>query len=258
METSTEITKMLLPGRRSWAVPNVPDARQVWQEIFEDEAYRDAAMALREGDVILDVGAHTGLSTLYFSERVAGLRIEAFEPAPVTYKCLMRNLAAHVPDAIGYPYALGEAEGEVEFTYYPATPSQSGRYASREADDRVTMDYLLQVGVDREDAESLIVGLHEGKVMTVPMHTVSKVIADGGLDRVALLKIDVERAELDVLAGISDADWPRIEAVIAEVHDLGDRLDTVRQLLAGHAFSVTAKQERGLVGGEMWTVHAVR
>ncbi|HEY6310344.1 MAG TPA: hypothetical protein VIY52_05990 [Streptosporangiaceae bacterium] len=74
----------------------------------------------------------------------------------------------------------------------------------------------------------------------------------------ALLKIDVERAELDVLTGISEADWPRIGGVIAGVHDLGGRLETVRQMLVRHGFNVTARQESWLVGSELWTVRAVR
>lgn len=110
------------------------------------------------------------------------MRIVAFEPAKATYTCLMRNLTAYIPGAIGHQYALGEAEGKAKFTYYPATPSQSGRYASREEDDRLTMDYLSQIGVARADAEFLIEDLHVEDVMTVPVHTVSNVIIEDGLD----------------------------------------------------------------------------
>lgn len=35
---------------------------------------------------------------------------------------------------------------------------------------------------------------------------------------VAFLKIDVEGAEMDVLEGIDEGDWPRIHAVVVEVH----------------------------------------
>jgi hypothetical protein len=44
-----------------------------------------------------------------------------------------------------------------------------------------------------------------------------------------MLKIDVERAELDVLTGVSDAHWPRIHRVNLECHDSLDRvLDLLR------------------------------
>lgn len=37
----------------------------------------------------------------------------------------------------------------------------------------------------------------------------------------SLLKIDVERAELEVLQGLDGADWSRVQQVAMEVHDTG-------------------------------------
>lgn len=45
--------------------------------------------------------------------------------------------------------------------------------------------------------------------------TVSDLIQEHGLPRVDLLKIDVERAELDVLRGVAPAHWPLIHQVTA-------------------------------------------
>ena len=42
------------------------------------------------------------------------------------------------------------------------------------------------------------------------MTTVSALMAEHDLERIDLLKIDVEGAELDVLRGIRPEDWPRI------------------------------------------------
>ena len=42
------------------------------------------------------------------------------------------------------------------------------------------------------------------------MTTVSALMAEHKLERIDLLKIDVEGAELDVLRGICPGDWPRI------------------------------------------------
>jgi len=65
--------------------------------------------------------------------------------------------------------------------------------------------------------------------ITRPIVTVSDVIDAHGLDSVSMLKIDVERAELDVLTGVSDAHWPRIHRVNLECHDSLDRvLDLLR------------------------------
>jgi hypothetical protein len=45
--------------------------------------------------------------------------------------------------------------------------------------------------------------------------------------RVDLLKIDVERAELEVLNGIEQSDWSKIKQVVMEVHDTDKRLEKV-------------------------------
>ena len=58
------------------------------------------------------------------------------------------------------------------------------------------------------------------------LKTLSSVIHEHNVDSVDLLKIDCE-AELNVLQGISNEHWPRIQQVIAEVHDIDGRLDQV-------------------------------
>ncbi|GAC1439373.1 MAG: hypothetical protein NVSMB51_17210 [Solirubrobacteraceae bacterium] len=55
------------------------------------------------------------------------------------------------------------------------------------------------------------------------------------LDRVDLLTIDVERAELDVLAGVGAADWPKLRQIVIDVHGEQDVLmrgTAVRMLYA--------------------------
>ena len=67
--------------------------------------------------------------------------------------------------------------------------------------------------------------------ITRPIVTVSDVIDAHGLDSVTMLKVDVERAELDVLAGVSESHWPRIHRVNLECHDTSGSLDRVLDLL---------------------------
>ncbi|KAG2502137.1 hypothetical protein HYH03_000625 [Edaphochlamys debaryana] len=46
--------------------------------------------------------------------------------------------------------------------------------------------------------------------------------AELGLQRIDLLKVDAERAEMEVLSGLSAADWALVRQVVLEVHDLDD------------------------------------
>ena len=57
------------------------------------------------------------------------------------------------------------------------------------------------------------------------------------------MKIDVEKAELDVLAGIEDRDWARIMQVVIEVHGEHDRIARISGILTGQGFSVATEQD---------------
>ena len=80
------------------------------------------------------------------------------------------------------------------------------------------------------------------------------------LKKVDLLKVDVERAELAVLRGISDSDWPKIRQIVIEVHDIDGRLAEVKRLLTVDAgFQVTAvEQDRNLKGSTLYNIYATR
>ncbi len=130
--------------------------------------------------------------------------------------------------------------------------------ASQKADDLLTLDYLQRIGVDPEEAASLCVDLHVGTAVTVPMRSVSSVIAEHGLQQIGLLKIDVKRVELDVLMGIEEVDWRRVMTVVVEVHDLEGRISTVQGMLSERRFSTSVRQEEWLSGTELWTILARR
>ena len=92
------------------------------------------------------------------------------------------------------------------------------------------------------------------------MTTVSDIMQDYGLPHVDLLKIDVERAELDVLLGIRDADWRRIAQVVLEVHDIQNRLEQVSALLRHKAgfTSVNVTQDEALQGSTLYNIYGSR
>lgn len=61
--------------------------------------------------------------------------------------------------------------------------------------------------------------MRDGVVEQCPMCTVSDIIDQHGVETVTLLKIDVERSELDVLSGIKQKHWDKICQVAMECHE---------------------------------------
>jgi FkbM family methyltransferase len=248
-----------LPDGPSVWCTNGPAAVAMWREMLPPGAYDRVARRLREGDTVVDIGANIGLLSLLCARIRPGLRILAAEPAPALHACLERNLAEHA-DAHwrAERTAVGDRAGHLRFTYYPGAPGNSGLYADRLADDEITLAFLRNSGVDAEDAAELVEGLHEGVELTVPVVTVSELLRRHRVGRVDLLKVDVERAELDVLRGVAREHWPLVGAVVAEVHDEGGRLDAVRTLLADQGFDVRVSQDPLLAGTSLYDLEGVR
>ena len=63
------------------------------------------------------------------------------------------------------------------------------------------------------------------------------------MDRVDLVKIDVEGAEEQVLAGVAEHDWPRLRQLAIEVHDVDGRLERLAAMLEGRGYRVTSARE---------------
>lgn len=250
--------RVTLPDGTEWLCPKRADTLMVWREIFVDGVYAEAADNVPAGGTVVDVGAHTGLAALYFSRVLQRPRILAFEPATDIFRCLSENLCRHVGAAQAYPLAIGSEPGQVSFTYYPDAPSQSGMYADAARDRESTMAYLMNNGTTSEDAEYLCARIHMPMIESVQVVTLSSVLSAADLAVVDLLKIDAERAELEVLKGIAEDDWRRVRSIIMEAHDEGGRLSECVSLLQSQGYTVTVSQVPWLVSSSLFNVAAKR
>jgi amino acid adenylation domain-containing protein/FkbM family methyltransferase len=73
--------------------------------------------------------------------------------------------------------------------------------------------------------------------------TLSELLHEHDLDYVDLIKVSVPEHELDVLAGVDSADWPRIRQVVIEARGDSSTLESAVRLLEGHGFVVTTDQD---------------
>jgi FkbM family methyltransferase len=256
----TTLQQLRLDDDRMVACTSPAEARMLWREATAANGfYRHAAGRLRPGDLVLDIGANIGLTAMMFAAACPGIRVIAAEPAPTVFECLRRNMTAHVPQGVSLQVAVGAEPGVAPFTWYPRASANSGLYADRTEDDETTRIFLRNSGLDDESIEYITSGLHDGERIEVKVTTVSEILADHAPDiEIGLLKVDVERAELDVLRGVADVDWPRVRAVVAEVHDIDGRLAQFCELLSRHGLSPRSRQDETLAGTELHEVYAAR
>ncbi|MDG4797010.1 non-ribosomal peptide synthetase [Micromonospora sp. WMMD1082] len=249
-----------LPDGTVVAAPDRATATFLHRELFEDGAVSPARLDLPPGACVFDVGAHVGMFSLALHRAYPDAVTYAFEPVPALHEMLEVNTTLYGVPARTFAYGLGETDGEVDFTYYPHLSVMSGRYADTVADARIVEAYE-GVSADSPDSphwRELLDERLRPERLTVALRTLSAVLDETAVPRVDLLKIDVERGELDVLRGIRDEHWPLIRQVLVETDDTDGRADDLTALLIRHGFAVTRRTPALLAGTGLVSLHAVR
>lgn len=66
------------------------EAHLIYKESFEEKCYDVAP--LPENPDVIDAGANIGLYPVYVKRKYPSAKVLAFEPAPITFQMLQRNL----------------------------------------------------------------------------------------------------------------------------------------------------------------------
>ena len=209
---------------------SVGEAHYLYHEIFTHDDYLVGLPQLRPGSVVVDAGANIGLFALRVALCCPGVRLIAVEPAPETCALLRHNLAAAgLTDVEVRQVALGERAGRAMLTVFRNLSANSTTRPHQKPPKWTASMRLLEPV--RAQADVML----ETELVEVAVARLSDVLP-ADVAAVDLLKIDVEGAELDVLRGIADVEWPLIAQVVVEVHDIDGRLDDVLGLLGTRGF----------------------
>jgi FkbM family methyltransferase len=236
------------------------DRKQLLFQIHEtmrERAYLQHGVEVRPGDVVFDVGANVGVAAVFFAAECQAGVVHSFEPVAPLYEYLRMNTEPY-PACVAHPYGLSDLTQHATIAYYPTAAAMSSLYADPEADAELVRTCLVNRGATREEAERAVPEGYRARIIECDLRRTSDAIADLAEDQIDLLKIDVEKAELDVMHGISDACWGRVKQVAAEVHDDEGRLAQVTALLHDHGFDVVAEQGEVMRGTGLYMVFATR
>jgi FkbM family methyltransferase len=235
------------------------ETRFMYREIFEDRCYLQKGVTLEDGDCVFDVGANIGLATVFFHRERKNVRVFAFEPNPAAGECLRANVERHGVNARVFACGLLDAAGTQPFTRYPANSVSSGFHADAAQDRATTQSYMINTGIAAHGAEVFSAALYrKQETLDCPVRTLSEVIEEERVERIDLLKVDVERSERQVLAGIREEHWERIRQLAMEITEEEGGLNEVQEMLRGLGFTVTAEQEPMLRGTPLYNLYAVR
>ena len=165
---------------------------------FEPNEFHFLDGVLKPGMVFVDVGANDGYYTLFAARRVGpGGRVVSVEPSSRERGHLERNLARNgVGNVEIVPAALGAAPGHADLHL------AHGVHTGHNTLGRFAHDDVVPARVER-----------------VPLETLDAVVARLGLPRVDVVKIDVEGAEANVIAGMRNVLTLLRPMLMMEVND---------------------------------------
>ncbi len=134
---------------------------------------------LRSDDVVLDIGANIGWYTLTAASIARAGRCHAFEPSAVVFSRLERNCALNALSNVSLNcLALGDRAGAV------------------------TLHTFTGLGHGHSSISSL--GKKDYSISQVTMIPLDQYISEQGVQRIDLIKMDVEGAEMAVLDGAGE------------------------------------------------------
>jgi amino acid adenylation domain-containing protein/FkbM family methyltransferase len=253
-----------LPDHTPFFSLNQGETAFMYQEIVAENVYLGQGVSLPPGAVVLDVGANIGLFSWWVRRLCPDARVLALEPIPRLCQLLELNNRLHGLEARVLNLGLWSRPGQLEFTFYPHASILSGALADAAQEAATVAAYLRasgQVGgdgpVDGQLLDELLGQRLESQRLSCPVSTLSAVLASEGLERVDLLKIDVEKGELEVLAGLAEGDWPKIRQLVVEVHDHDGRLEGLRGMLEARGYQVSVSSAGAQVGTGLHTLVAL-
>lgn len=180
------------------------------REVFLDHEYEHTE--LEDVKTIFDIGANIGVASIYFALRYPGARVYGFEPNPALYKRLKETTKAF-SNIHPYQRAVADTEGMRVLYTHPDAPLSGSL-------------------VNRNEAWGSV---------SVTSSSLSSLVKEFGIERVDILKFDIEGGEQWLFS--HEQDRKILRFIIGEVHlDLmGKTQDGFEKLLSDFSIGTRAR-----------------
>lgn len=196
-------------------------------EIFLNEDYG----VIADDSIVLDLGAHVGVFTIYATTTAQNVVVYAYEPHPEFCTALKENIRLNRRD-------------ETVHCFDAAVASETG-----------TRDLYLGGG---QFFFPTLVGATQGdnvEQMVVPCTTLREIMEVNHLEHIDLLKMDCEGAEYEILYSTPPSYLERIAEIRMEYHNLDSRerhVDGLKRFFTRSGFTVTHLKPGSGTNGTLW------
>jgi FkbM family methyltransferase len=149
--------------------------RQLVIQEFVEDAYKLKEIDFQPGDIVVDVGGHVGIFSIFVAKRYPFVKVIAFEPVPPNVEYFRRNLAHNQVNNVElFPMAITRDGRDVQLAGRLEKNSGGASAVTREISSK-----------------------HER--WTIQSRTLTSVFDEFDIQKCKLLKIDCEGAEHEIL-----------------------------------------------------------
>jgi len=177
----------------------------IWHEMFTNFVYDDLGCDyerygcfIKEGDIVLDLGANIGIFA-HRAEFRGASKVISFEPLTPTFNCLIKNKG---PKTLVYKMAVGSDNKWIDFKIHTDFTHIGGA------------SYKDEVVNNRPV-------IHQEKVYMIGINEIFGQVSD----RIDFMKIDIEGGEVDVLTTITDDNLQSLRCLSCEFHKFTEDFD---------------------------------
>lgn len=215
------------------------EVKYLYTEIFERQIYLRHGITISDGNCILDIGANIGMFALYAIQQCKDLRLFCIEPVPVIFNALQANLRQVKPSENNTVHLINKGISNThtlrEIEFYPQIPGNSTLYPKeKRREGKYVSGSLSLTDIWKWNKLGCLLMLvcfplrrklfeehwrrscRHSQKFTCELMPLSELIEQYNIDAIDLLKIDVEGSEMDVLDGISEPHWEKIQQLVLE------------------------------------------
>ncbi|MCX6746119.1 MAG: FkbM family methyltransferase [Candidatus Parcubacteria bacterium] len=192
--------------------------KSIMKEIFELREYKEVETIIKSAkETIIDAGAQAGFFVLYCRALNPEVKILAIEPDEDNLELLNQHLEINnLKNIEVMPAALAAKSGLRDFFISSDSHNHS----------------LFRVLVPKINKNA--------KVKT---YSLDDLLKEQGIEKVALLKLDIEGAEYEVLGNFTY--WEKIKNIALEYHDFGDlKHQELEKILVENGFKVKSRSSK--------------
>eukprot|EP01080_Neovahlkampfia_damariscottae_P003757 gene3757-6645_t len=237
-------------------------------------SYFKNGFSVPKGGVVIDIGANRGFFSMLASRNAS--KVFAFEPISSTNAFCRENLDINnIKNVFLKKSAVSNSNNPLKFTqHYASFVSSAFGWSPKEKNDMKNtllyyfdhpeetpsifnyVGHYLPLPLRQYFADAIIIGWYwKVSEEVCECTTVSDLIKLQQLEKIDLLKIDAEKAEVLILQGIVDSDWKKLDKIFIEAHSTELKNECLK-ILDQRGFKYKVESEDNIGSLDFWNVYA--